>query len=911
MRRVAMHRRVRLRRGVGTFALLRRELALGPAALLLATLAAIAVFAVALAPRALDRIGDAELRHRLDSASPLTLDITGTGRLGLPDDQGEGAPASTLAGSSDTAIRGLPDRFDEPLRSAIGDAVWLVRTADSDLDPEGDRPRTRLSLVVDLDWAERVRFTDGAAPAAWTGSELWTGSDEPAAPQPPIEIAISAAAADVLALGVGDELPGQERVLRVSGIYEPTDPADPYWAHTLDLGEPLVEREPGSAPIVRLGAFVAPDSLGGLQAAFSNGLLTAWLPVDATRLHYADLALLAQQARKALTAASSLPFGGSLAFRTGLPDELDVVGVRVVSLSGLLALCVSGLAGVLVAVLALAIRTVLDRHAGALRLAVARGASRTQIRLAMVGLGSLICLPAAALGITAAAMALPARIDIAGWVAPLAVAAVPIALFGVLVSPSPPGTRRDLTARGGGRPRLVAEFALVALAVVALVILARRGLAAPSAEVGIDPLLSATPLLLAAAAATLVLRLYPLPLAGVRRALRRGDGAVGMVGAARAERDPALGHLAALALIVGIAVVVATTVLATTVRDGLTRAARETVAADVQIAAPDLGDDVIAEIRGVPGVATVAPLVIEQGAPFRQGVDDGGVLLVVADTAALHAVMGDFPVLAARAGSAIPVLASDDWNEQLAGDDLRIGDAVVELAGSVVTDVLPGVSDHWLLVDSRDAAALGLDLRDPERVLIAVSPGASPTVVATAVDDVVTDAQPENPEAVGVGVVAVRDVDSTLAAARTPVIASLESGLLGVAVSSLALTMLAVLLATVAAAATRNRLIGVLRILGMSRRQIRGLLAWELGPLAIAAVVAGTVLGLALPVVVTSALDLRAFVGGREQPGAVADVTAVLVAIGAFAAAVLISGAIAVALGRRLAPAGAIKMGEP
>jgi putative ABC transport system permease protein len=896
-----------MRRGVGTFALLRRELALGPAALLLAALAAVAVFAVALAPRALDRIGDAELRDRLDGVSALTLDITGTGTLGLPDDQGGGSTASALAGSADSTIRGIPGRFEEPLRAAIGEAVWLVRTSAGDIDPEGDRPRTRLSLVVDFDWAERVRFIEGAPPVAWTGSEVWTGSDDDEAPQPPIEIAISAAAADVLGLEVGDGLAEQDRLLLVSGIYEAADPADPYWAHTSDLAEPVVDQEPGSAPVARLGAYVAPDTMAGLQSAFSNGILTMWLPVDASRLRYADLPVLAQQARKALTAASTLPFGGSLGFRTGLADELDVVGARVVSLSGLLALCVSGLAGVLLAVLALAIRTVLDRHAVALRLAVARGASRTQLRLAMLGLGALVCVPAAALAIVAAAIALPARLEVAAWVAPVVVAAIPIALFGILISPSPTGKRRDLSARGGGRARLVAEFALVALAVVAVVILARRGLAAPSAEVGIDPLLSATPLLLAIAAATLALRLYPIPLAGVRRALRRRDGAVGMLGAARAERDPALGYLAALALIVGIAVVVATTVLATTVRSGLTQAARETVSADVQVAAPDLGDDVIASIRSIPGVATAAPLVVTSGAPFRQGVDDGGVLLVVADTAALNAATGDFPVLAPGSGSAVPVLASDDWHDQLAGDELRIGEADVVLAGSTVTDALPGVSDHWLLVDSRDAAALGLDLPDADRVLIAVDAGASPAVVAEEIDEVVTAAQPGNTA----GVVVVRDVDTSLAAARTPVIASLESGLLGVAVSSLALTMLAVLLATVAAAATRNRLIGVLRILGMSRRQIRGLLAWELGPLAIAAVVAGTLLGVALPVVVTSALDLRAFVGGREQPGAIIDVTAVLVAIGAFAAAVLISGAIAVALGRRLAPAGAIKMGEP
>ena len=41
-----------------------------------------------------------------------------------------------------------------------------------------------------------------------------------------------------------------------------------------------------------------------------------------------------------------------------------------------------------------------------------------------------------------------------------------------------------------------------------------------------------------------------------------------------------------------------------------------------------------------------------------------------------------------------------------------------------------------------------------------------------------------------------------------------------------------------------RRLLGVLRILGMSRRQLRGVVAWELGPIAVTAVVVGTAVGL-------------------------------------------------------------------
>lgn len=889
-------------RRVSTLALLRRELRPGAAAFLLAVLVAVAVLAVALAPRLLDRVGEAELHGSLDRLSPVTLDISGTGHLGLPFGSGE-TELRALVGETDTAVTDIARRQPAPLRAAIGDPVWLVRTPVDDLDAVGDRPRTKLTLVVDLGWESRIRFVDGTAPQPWAGSEDAEG------PQPPIEVAFSTGSAEEIGLAVGDEIADGGRTLVVSGLYEPLDADDPYWAHTGDLIDPVTDRQPGLAPIVGTGAYVAPETLVGLQLAFSNGVLTVWLPVDPAKLSYADLTELAQQARNAPASGSSLPFGGTIGFRTGLADALDRVGARVASLSGLLALCVSGLAGVVVAVLALAIRALLDRHASALRLAVARGASGTQVRLVMLGLGVLVCLPPAALAVAVAVLAFPARIDATTWIAPVVVTAIPIALFGLLVTPASRATRGDLSLRRGGRPRLLAELLVVGLAVLAVVLLARRGLAAPAAEVGIDPLLSATPLLLAVAASVIVLRLYPVPLGAVRRGLRRRDGAVGMLGAARAERDPALGYLPALALIVGVAVVVSATVLAGTVRAGLAQAARESVGADLQISAPDLGDDVLADVRAVPGVGSVAALVIARGVPFRDGADDGGVTLVAVDTTALHAVRPDLPVISSGGSGPVPVLASDDWIQQLEGDRLAVGAADVAIAGSLPADALPGTRDHWLLVDASALDRLDVELPGPARVLADVAPGASPATVAAEVREIVRDGQTVDPDLPGV--VVVRDVDDALDEARTPVIVALETGLLGVAGASLALTMLAVVLATVAAAGTRNRLIGVLRVLGMSRRQVRGLLAWELGPLAIASLVAGTALGLALPAVVTAALDLRPFLGGREQPGAVIDPLTLLAALGAFAVAVLLAEAVAVVLGRRLAPAGAIKMGEP
>ena len=127
---------------------------------------------------------------------------------------------------------------------------------------------------------------------------------------------------------------------------------------------------------------------------------------------------------------------------------------------------------------------------------------------------------------------------------------------------------------------------------------------------------------------------------------------------------------------------------------------------------------------------------------------------------------------------------------------------------------------------------------------------------------------------------------------------------------SLLLTMLAVVLGSVAAATSRNRTVGVLRILGMSARQLRVLSAWELAPVAITAVVVGTALGLALPWIVTGVLDLRPFVGGRFPPTPAIDPLWVGAAVAGFVVVVVIAGLVAIALGRRFAPAGTLKMGE-
>ena len=884
--------------GLGTPALLLRHLRSGATgSILVGVLVGLSVLATALAPRALGAVGTEELRFQLQTASPVLVDLSASGRVGFRETSATG-DVERMLGPMNSAIVHTNERLTEPLASAALPAQWVAHTVSDEASVDGPRRvRIIVDLALDLRFAERIHLLDGELPVAWRPD---------LEPDAPIDVALSAAAADAAGLGVGDllfYLPGR---LRVAAIYEPVDASDTYWQHQSGLLAPIVEAEPGVLPTIRSSVYIDPGTAIPLQDAFQNGRLEAWVPIDASAIAFDDAQEVATQVRGLASTATFLPGGGQLEFRSGLPDALDRVRERVTAVSALLALSLSGLLGVLLAVVALGIRSVVARRTPVLSLLSARGASGLQLRGAMALEGVIVAVPAAALGVLLAHVLLPGDPGLVGWFAPALLALAPIVLFAALTSPRGlRAPRNDLRMRGASRARVFVELGVVGLAAVSVWLLSRRGLVPSAAAVGVDPLLSATPLLLALAVCVVALRLYPAPLLALQRVLRRRDGAVGVLGAARAVRDPALGFATALALVVGVSIVVFSTVFVGTVRQGLERGARDAVGADLQVRAFVLDDAAVAAARDVPGVADAVTLVRAVGVPFVDGASETDVFLVVADTEALARIRPDLPVLDG-ARSPVPVLVSDDWVDRVSPDDAELGDAVVTVADNIPATALPGMTRHWILVDARSVDALDLGLPAPERLLVSLEPTADPAEVAAALEEAVASTQPQSVR----GLVVVRDTASALREARSPAIASVEGALLLAAVVSLLLTVLTVVLASVAAAAARNRLLGVLRILGMSTPQLRGVLSWELGPLAITAIVVGTGLGFGLAGIVTSVLDLRPFVGGLSQPGPVIDPLAVAVALLVFLATVVAAGAIAVAVGRRLAPAGALKLGD-
>ncbi len=873
----------------------------GAVSLLLPVLVLLAVLSIALAPRALGQVATDEVQQDLAQQSPLIVDLVATGRLGIPLSESR-LGTEYLTDTTESALEAFRERIPSPLLDATGPISWMVQTPVDTAEVADLEARATLSLSIDLEWLDQVDIVEGVAPTGWApigGVGLSAG--EP----PPIEVAISTASATALGVEVGDVIGFTPAPLVVTAVYEPREPTDRRWMHAADLAAPQVLRGERAETIIRTSVYVSPESFASLTEELAVGTMCAWMPIDPASMSYADAVELEEQARQVLTASPGLQYGGELDFRSNLPDLIAATMVRVAAMSALIALSVSGLAGVLVAVFALGVRSVLTRRATALSLAAARGAGELQLRGVMALEMLVLSMPAAVLGVAIAATLIPDESGPLETLLPAAVGLIPALLAGALTTARPSARRRhDLTSPARSRARIIIELSVVALAALALLLLSRRGLAGPSTVVGIDPLLSATPLLLAIAACLGALRLYPWVLRAVQQRVRRRGDATAVFGSARALRDPALGFATALALVVGVSIVVFSTVLSSTVSAGLIDRAAVEVGADARLQAAVIDDSMIAAVRELEGVTAAVAYSVTPDVPFVVDGDDRTASVIVADAAALQAVRPDLPDASFAAG-AVPVVLSSNWSAVSVGATGTLGEADIVVADVIDAGVLPGAGRGWILVDADAAAALGVELAVPTVALLSVADDADPASLTAEARQIIEQAQPT-----GAAVVTSTDRATALATARTPIVEGLEAALVIAALASLALMLITIVLATAAAAAARNRLLGILRVIGMSTAQLRRVQSWELGPLAVVALAVGTLLGLVLPTLVTAVLDLRDFIGGEAVVGAVIEPLPVLLVLALFAGIVAVAAVIALALGRRLAPAGILTMGD-
>jgi putative ABC transport system permease protein len=867
----------------GTAALVVRHLrSRASISMVLALLVLLAVALAGLLPRATVLLADAELRYQVESLAPGATDLFGTGTLG-PLATADNPTTQQLFGQTDTVLSGVPRTLPAPLQDALGPVSWVAL-----LPPDIvtlDEPRLRvqpiLSLAVDIHWSDRVTLVEGAAPREWTG-----GGE-------PLEMIISEDYAELAGFRVGDLIGYFEAPLLVTGIYAPNDPDAAYWVHASELASPVVTDAPGSPTEVRGAAFIDPASAAGLPIALERSELRAWYPVSTETMVWADVSDLDDQLRRMGSLGLYLPTGEALVFGTGLPVAFDQVSASLSTAAALVALVGSAPLGALLAVLALGARSVLDRRRTSLVLASSRGASSLQLRATMLLEGALISLPAAVIATLVVAILVPVALPPESYILPAVIAlAVPL----LFVTSRSLGTGRGVVG-ARSRGRWIMEAAVLGIAGLATFLLVRRGLVVTEG-VGIDPLLAATPLLLTLAVCVVVLRLFPLPLLALHRASKSGRSPVSLVGVAAAVRANTSLAPSVFAMVVAVSATVFSLVLVSTVTGGLGTAVQSQTTSDIRVSAPDL-DDVDA-VRAVSGVRAVAELSTVHGVELSLGADSPGVSVVFADIAALRDLRPDIPLVPAHG-----ILVSSDIAERGRGTSSLNGYPVT-IEGSVPEAGLFDLTRSWVLVDIAESSAVLGHNAHIDTLLVAVDPGVDIAATADDITTIVTAAQnSKNRDRV-----TVLDTSTlTSDAAARPTVAAVTFGLAAAAGLSLVLCVLAVTLEALGAASRRSRSRAILRLLGMSARQLRGVLVWEFAPVAIAALVSGTGFGIALAVLVTTLVDLRRLTGGIAVITTTVPwllVGAAIVFCGFLVAA---TAAITSAGARRLDAAAAVKMG--
>lgn len=835
----------------------------------------------------------------------------------------------------------------EPLRSVMGAPRFHVTSTEpaySDPTAGSQLSEAKVYLRSATDLSEHAELVEGRWPAA-TAEPVFDGAEDrflaqPTEPAPPVEVAVSRAVADTYGWELGgryDNRSGSGVIaladrypsLVVTGIFETGDPDADYWLHHSLGARASVIADPnrgllGTATAYVDAAMITPLTLGMAETR-------VWYPVDTGGVTAAAVPqLLAQingQSAKTFLVEAEPGDAWPMPLRpsTRLSEILESLLAQRTGVDAIVAVLAVGPLGATVAVLALGARLVVDRRRAALALLRARGASGPQLRLLMGGEGLVVGLGSATLGFVCG-LALSAGL---GVDAPVTVSQVGLALAAGLapaaalaLATSPAGlrtTRADLAPRSRSRVRWVLEVLVVAGAALATWLLLSRGVVAGSgAGSGVDPLVAAAPLLVSLALTLLAVRAYPWIALAVERALAPRRDLVPFLGAARATRDPAGGPVPAVALVLAVAVAATSAVLYSTVSGGVVREAWRATGADLRISGPVVDESVAEQIAAIDGVDVVVPVdevgdgVLQSagGSPRAEvyAVDAAALAKAQADVVGTPETLGELAPAAGpgAADDAVPVIL----NRSAVGPGVSPGSTGITLAtpeGSVpvrvvdVVDELPGLpADRSLvLVDAdRLAAATGDSSSYPRLALVDLTDGADRSAVTAGILRLLQSAVVEDPD---------QEADEMLAAPVSGglviafVLAVLLAGLLCAA---------AVVMTLMLAAPARARLLAVLQTLGLSPRQGRGLVGWEIGPWAVVALAVGAVLGVAVPSLVLAAVDVTALTGGITQPDPQYDPLLLGAAAAGFVVVVLAAVGIAAALSRRGEVAAQLRMGS-
>ena len=597
------------------------------AACALALLVMLTACLAAALPRAVDRYEDAGLRHAVERARPDSTSVSVY--AAQPDplmSQGmrEDALRPGLLGAQYRKVLAAVPR---PLVADPGQSAYGVRTHSPMEVPDAFIPRpnglpAQVALAAQHDLAGHVRSVTGRLPRA---------SEPVTAATAAVEAAVTAETAESMHIKVGSviHVPGVERgplAVHITGIVTPRDPNGAYWAAQPLLRTPTLVLLPGA------GAEGDRYWLGGLLLAPEAA--PAMLGTPGNPWRYWQLApapgdLHAYELDRLKSAIASLESGPALRQirnrtdpSTDVSTDLDeVLGTYTDLRSGirpLVAVAAVGTGTVAAVVLLMAGGLAADRRRSELLLLRARGGSLRGVTGRLLAETSIVSLPAGALGLTAALLALPGgrlsyAIAAAATVTAVACTALPLRAAAVHRVVRMHGAREDVASVRPSRRRTVAELTLLVVTLGAVETLRRQGTSG-------DELASLAPVLVGVAAALVLVRLYPLPLRGLARPAARLRGAVGHLSLARAGRTSASAVLPLLALLTALTTAAFGGSVLAGVSEARDQAALLTVGADARIEGTTaLPSSLPDRVRGLPGVRGVAAVSIAYQAKPDEG----------------------------------------------------------------------------------------------------------------------------------------------------------------------------------------------------------------------------------------------------------------------------------------------------
>ncbi|MEU8732124.1 ABC transporter permease [Streptomyces tendae] len=857
------------------------------AAVALAVLVALTACLAAAFPRALDRYTDAGLRQTVERAP---VDESGILVTAGPD---------LDAGVAHTEESVRPERLAELYRSTL-DTVgrplvidekrssYGVRTTEPLPSPDRWLPRpdglpAEMLLAAPHGLADHARLRSGRLPEV-TGGEASVRTAE-------VQAAVTEETARILHIEVGSviHLPGSHGLtVRVTGIVVPEEADSPYWSVVSLLRTPSLRRMPGpmgvSNPSYWVGGLLlAPEAAPALLGATTT--VRYWhLAPDPDALHSRDVDALASAVASLESGPGLERLHATISPLTDVATGLDAAFTAYEGLRGdigpLVLVAASGAGTVAVVVLLLAGGLATDRRRAELALLRARGASVRGMAGRLLAETAVVAVPAGALGLGAALLALPgARLLPALWAAGAvtAVACLALPLRAVAAHHAVRihdvrihDGRRDTASPRASRRRTVAELTVVVLALGAVELLRRRGTAD-----GAGGLVAMAPVLVGVVAALALVRLYPLPLRALARPARRLRGAVGPLALARAGRTSASTVLPLLALLTAFTVAAFGGSVLSGVADARDRAALISVGADGRVEAETaLPAGLTGRLGQAPGVRKVT----EVGLDYRARTADGRQSLPLAavdpgDYAALagRTRLGAFPAGELRRpdssedgaeDAVLPALASPTVAERF-GDgafQVRLADGgFATLRIVAVRDRTPAVyGDDFLVVDRAGLPAAAT----------------RPNVLLLTGDGHGLDAGAVRRAADGAGTVHLRSeergrfVDSPLQSGAERVYTTAVAAGAGYAA-------LALLLSLASAAPERAALLARLRTMGLTRAQGRRLLVLESLPQALPAALGGVLTGWAAVRLLSPGIDLTTIaVSSTASPAGRAELSA-------------------------------------